>query len=184
MSISQKQIGRWLILILGTFISIVALIYVFKHLVGIELLLRKLNFWGPIFSISLYAILSISPIPSDALNIINGAIYGPIWGSLISWIGNNAAAMIEYYVGKNLSSASGFEQNKSKLPFGLSKLPADSPYLLIFGRMIPQYGGKVISLLAGLYHVPLKRYLWTSAVSNFFGSVIFALGGFGLINLL
>ena len=184
MAVTKKQISHGFILGVILTLSVIAIIYIFKYMNGLEDFISRLGLWGPLISIILYGILSVSPVPSDPLTVINGAIYGPIWGSLISWFGNNLAAMIEYYLAKNISQIGNFTIEKSKLPFGLNKLPVDSPYLLIFGRTIPQYGGKIISLLAGIYHVPIRRYIWTAAISNLMGSILFALGGFGLANLL
>ncbi|EKD99594.1 MAG: hypothetical protein ACD_22C00226G0006 [uncultured bacterium] len=44
------------------------------------------------------------------------------------------------------------------MPLGFSKMPVNSLGFLIFGRMIPGYGSKIISILAAFYKVPFGRY--------------------------
>ena len=35
-------------------------------------------------------------------------------------------------------------------------------------------------MMAGMYRVPILRYLWTTAIPIFCGAAVFAFGGFGL----
>jgi uncharacterized membrane protein YdjX (TVP38/TMEM64 family) len=43
--------------------------------------------------------------------------------------------------------------------------------------MVPGVGPKVVSFTAGIYRVPILRYLWTSALSVYLGAALFAFGG-------
>ncbi|MCL5970909.1 MAG: VTT domain-containing protein [Patescibacteria group bacterium] len=176
----DKKLQIWTLLSFA--LSVIIVVFVVKHLGGTENILRSVGIGGPLVSIALYGILSVTPITTDSLTIINGAMFGPFWGSLISWMGNNFASFIEYFIGHSISKASNFKKNKHKIPFGLGKLPADSVWFLILGRFIPGYGGKLISLIAGVCSVPLWRYTWTTAFTNLLGSILLALGGHGLVN--
>ena len=131
-------------------------------------------------SIFVYAALGTTFIPSEPLTLLIGAMFGPWVAVLVSWIGNTLAAIVEYYIGQRIGSAANFMEKKEKLPFGLGKLPVDSPWFLIGGSAIPLDGAKAISVVAGVYHVPMLRYLWTTAVTILFGSLVFSFGGFGL----
>jgi uncharacterized membrane protein YdjX (TVP38/TMEM64 family) len=138
---------------------------------------------GLLVSVLIYAILGASPIPSEPLTVLLSTVYGPFTATLVSGTGNVLAALIEYFIGMRISGASGFDERRAKLPFGLGKLPVDSPMFLIAARMLPGYGPKFVSLMGGIYRVPFYRYLWTAALPTFAGSAIFAYGGFGLIQL-
>ena len=178
-----KKHQAWLILGITVIASLGFVAYVAYYSNVITLALHKLGLFGPLLSILLYAILSASPIPSDPLTFINGAVFGPIWGSLISWTGNMVAAMIEYVIGAKIATFTDFKDKRNTLPFGLSKFPADSIWFLMFGRFIPEFGGKIVSLVGGLYHVPLWRYFWTAAIATLLGSILFASTGYGLVRL-
>jgi len=173
---------------LGTIFSIGFIIVVFYFLIkdihNIQSIILRSGVWAPIVAIFLYAVLSPTPISTDPITIIVGTIYGPLIGAVIAWIGNMLASFIEYYLGTRIHKVTNFDKTKKHLPFGLSKLPVNSPSFLILGRLIPFYGGKIISILAGIYKVPIMIYLWTTMVTNLLGSVILAFGGFHLINLL
>ncbi len=177
-------ISAWALLIIAIFVSVIAVIYVAKNGDDVQSFITKIGILGPAFSILLYAVLGASPIPSDPLSFINGAVFGPLWGTLISWAGNMVAAWMEYLIGAKISQVTEFEQKRQRLPWGLGKFPADSAWFLFLGRFIPEYGGKIVSIIGGLYRVPLWRYTWTAAISTLLGSALFALGGYGLVKLL
>jgi uncharacterized membrane protein YdjX (TVP38/TMEM64 family) len=50
--------------------------------------------------------------------------------------------------------------------------------------MIPGYGSKVISLIAGAEKINLKTYLWTSVVSGIFGAIVLSYGGVEILKYL
>lgn len=146
----------------------------------IKAFISQAGVWGLVISVFVYAALGTTFIPSEPLTLLLGAMFGPWIAMFTSWIGNTLAAVVEYYIGRRLGSAANFMERKEKLPFGLGKLPVDSPWFLIGGRAIPLYGAKAISVVAGVYHVPLYRYIWTTAVTILIGSLMFSFGGFGL----
>lgn len=146
----------------------------------IKTFISHAGIWGLVISIFVYAALGMTFIPSEPLTLLIGAMFGPWTAMIVSWIGNTLAAVVEYFIGQRIGSAANFLEKKEKLPFGLGKLPVDSPWFLIGGRAIPLYGAKAISVVAGVYHVPLFRYIWTTAVTILIGSLMFSFGGFGL----
>lgn len=180
MSVYKKSLNT--LLVLATFcLPIFLIIYFAKDLRNIEQYIPTTGILAPLISILLMGILSATPIPTDPIVILNGAIFGPFIGILVSWMGNNLAAIIEYFIGRFLGVATNFDKKKKKLPFGLGKFPVDSVWFLFFGRFIPQFGGKLVSVVAGLSHVKFSRYLWTAFLSNLLGSVLLAYGGYFLL---
>lgn len=163
----------------------IVLIIIFRNDIKyIEKLIPSTGILGPLVSIVLMGILSATPIPTDPIVILNGAIFGPWIGILVSWMGNNLASVIEYFLGRGLSQIADFEKIKRSLPFGLSNFSPDSIWFLLCGRFVPQVGGKIVSLAGGFYRVPIKRYLWTAFLSNLLGSIVLAYGGYSLLHTL
>jgi uncharacterized membrane protein YdjX (TVP38/TMEM64 family) len=175
---------KTVITIVITLLVMVGIGYVVKHDFGkIKTFIVNAGVWGILISVFLYAALGATFVPSEPLTLLITAIFGPLTAMFVSWIGNTMSAVVEYYIGKRIANASNFLDKKSSLPFGLGKLPIDSPWFLIGGRIIPLYGAKAISVVAGAYHVPLYRYIWTTAVTVLIGSAMFSFGGFGIFSL-
>ena len=171
-----------IIAIFGFLLSVALVVIIAKNIRDIEIFIRNTGVLGPFVSIFLYGLLSITPVPTDPITVINGALFGPIIGALVSWWGNNLASVLEYFLGRSINNLADFERIRKKLPFGLGKFPVDSVWFLLFGRFVPQVGGKIVSLVGGIYKVPLKRYIWTAFLSNLLGSMLLALGGWALLS--
>lgn len=164
--------------------SFALILFFSRHLDDTENLIRSIGWAGPLLAILIYGFLSLTPVSTDPLTLVSGALFGPFIGVLVSWMGNNLASFIEYFVGATLASVTDFEEKRAKLPFNLGRLPAASPYFLIFARLLPAYGGKIVSFIAGAYRVPLPLYTWTTFLTNFFGSLLLSLGGYSLLKSL
>ncbi len=184
MKVSYKKIRNLTLFAVSFLAPIFVIIYFAKDIRFLEKAIHSTGVAGPIISILLMGLLSATPIPTDPIVVLNGALFGPWIGILVSWMGNNLAAVIEYFIGIGIGKVSDFEKQKKNLPFGLDKFSPDSPIFLIFGRFIPQFGGKLVSVTSGVYRVKFSRYLWTAMLSNLVGSVFLAYGGHTLLRTL
>jgi uncharacterized membrane protein YdjX (TVP38/TMEM64 family) len=180
----KSNYKTWLLILVSFGLAILLVVYIARHRQAVEGFIKGLGVAGPLAVVGLYITLGASPIPSDPLTVINGAMFGPVVGGLLAWLGTTLAALVEYYIGTKIGDAADFEKKQDDLPLGLGKMPVDSVWFLLGGRMLTGAGSKVVSLLSGIYEVSLWRYLWTTALSTLWGAVVYALGGFGLLKLL
>lgn len=156
----------------------------FKETDKITNLILSVGLLAPFFTIIVLTVLGPTPIATDPIVMLMGITYGPFWGAVIGTIGNTLAMLVEYYFGYKLAEIFDYEKGKEKLPKFIQKFPIDSWVFLIFGRMIPGYGSKVISLIAGAEKINLKTYLWTSVVSGIFGAIVLSYGGVEILKYL
>lgn len=168
------------IIIFSVLIMVLAAVVFTTDMNNIKAFIGRAGAWGVLISILIYALLGLTLIPSEPLTLFIGALFGPWLAMLIAGTGNTLSAFVEYYLGTHIGTATNFVEQKKKLPFGLGKLKVESPMFLIGARMIPGYGPKVVSMMAGIYHVPVLRYLWTTAIPIFTGAALFAFGGRGI----
>lgn len=182
-SMNLKRNLNTFFLILGSLFVLIGMYFIARNFRDVDSVIRSSGMAGPIVAIILFCIFALTPIPAEPLTLFCVFFFGPILGSCITWLGGTLAALIEYRFGLHMRKIANIENAIKKLPFGLGKMPVSSPYFLIFGRLIPGYGGKIISLVAGIHHVPLRRYLWTTALTTLIGSVILAFGGYHVLNL-
>ncbi len=179
----NNNLRTWLIILISFGLAIMMVVYVARHQQMVKAFIRSLGLAGPLAIVVLYAMLGASPVPADPLTLINGAVFGPLLGGLIAWIGTTLAALVEYYIGTRIGDAADFEEKRKDLPLGLGDMPVDSVWFLLGGRMLTSAGSKAVSFLSGIYSVSLWRYTWTTAASTLLGALLFALGGFGLLKL-
>lgn len=183
-NMDKKSIKNTLIVFASFGVAIFCVYYVARNRDSVEAFIRQLGPAGPLASLALYAVLGLSPVPADPLTLINGAVFGPLGGGALAWAGTTIAALVEYYMGTRIAGAAKFERRRAELPWGLDRLPVESIWFLVGGRTLTGVGSKFVSYMSGIYRVPLRRYLWTTALAMLFGAALFALGGFGLLNIL
>jgi uncharacterized membrane protein YdjX (TVP38/TMEM64 family) len=172
---SENNRTQTVLFLVFTILIVVGIIYfVPRNLTQIEAYIATNGLWGMLVAVLLYGLLGLTLIPS---------LFGPWTATLSAGVGNTLAAVVEYHLGSRLNKMTHFVEKKEKLPLGLGKLPVTAPSFLIFARMIPGYGPKAVSVLAGVYRVPMFLYVWTSVIPTFAGAAIFAFGGSGLVGL-
>jgi uncharacterized membrane protein YdjX (TVP38/TMEM64 family) len=181
--VGNKKSRPITILVVSVLVIIILVFFLSKDMEKVKDFIRNSGYWGLVICIGLYGLLGATPIPSEPLTVLISTIYGPIQATIVAGLGNMTAAFLEYYLGANIGDVASFVERKEKLPWGLGKLPINSAIFLILGRMLPGYGPKFVSVLSGVYRVPILRYLWTSAIPTFIGAAIFAYGGFGASSL-
>lgn len=180
----EQNKNNTLRVLLIVIICVVVLVFVLsRQMEDVREFIRRSGWIGMLVSILLYGVLGASPIPSEPLTVLLSTLYGPLNATLVAGIGNVLAALIEYFIGERIGNVADMVKRKEKLPLGLGKFPIDSPAFLITARMLPGYGPKFVSLMSGMFKVPLWRYIWTTAIPTFIGAAIFAYGGFGILQI-
>jgi len=181
---SKKRKIFWYVL---TVLAYVSIAYGLLKLVGSPQLLgaiRKYGIFGAILSLLIYALLGFTPVTPEPLAVADGVIFGPFWGFMINWVGYTVGAMVEFYLGKGLNKAANLRSRIENFPFGISKLPVDSWWFLILGKLTPLEGGKVANIIAGAYSVPLIKQFWSAVITAWPGALILSYGGNQIILLL
>lgn len=171
----KKKAAFWTIA--GLIVTGFLVAFALKNLESLESTLRSSGVWAPLIIILLYVLFSLTPVPTDSLTIISGAVFGIFFGTLIATVGNTLAALMEYFFGLKVRDATGTKGKTFKIPIIKKQFPINSIPFLIFGRFLPGYGGKIVSIMGGMYKVPLWRYTWTAAFSNLCGALMFSYGG-------
>jgi uncharacterized membrane protein YdjX (TVP38/TMEM64 family) len=106
----------------------------------------------------------IAPLPMNAVTITNALVFGPVWGSILSWFSTVLGASLCFFlsktfgkpfahkvVGTSLAKAEGFFRK-----YGL--------HAMFLVRMMPFVPFDAISYGAPLVGVPFSRFLLATAV--------------------
>jgi uncharacterized membrane protein YdjX (TVP38/TMEM64 family) len=180
---NKSNASHWISLGITLVLVVAAVALLTNEMEQVRAFIAGSGWIGLAAAVLIYGLLGASPIPSEPLTVLLSTIFGPLSATLVSGLGNLLAALIEYYIGTRIANVTSFARQREKLPFGLGKVPVESPVFLLVARMLPGYGPKFVSLIGGVYRVPLYRYLWTAAIPTFLGSAIFAYGGLEVIKM-
>jgi uncharacterized membrane protein YdjX (TVP38/TMEM64 family) len=152
--VAHKRIITALEIILISLAFYGAYRYTSSELAQIKTFIVNSGPYGILLSMVFLGMLGATPIPAEPFTILLSTIYGPFWAMIATAVGTLFSALV------------------------------DSPAFLIGARVIPGYGSKFVSLISGLYRVPLLRFIWTTFIATLLGAAITAYGGYKLVTLL
>lgn len=135
---------------------------VVSHRPWVEQLLADLGPFAMPLAVLVFAIVASAPFSvTDALAIMNGVLFGPVWGSVVNAIGLVLAAMIGYAIALRTSDAFDVKKNVQRLPPWARRFRIGSPMFLIVVRIIPGLGGTIATQTAAALRVPIFRQIYT-----------------------
>ena len=143
--------------------------------------LAELGFWAYVVAPLLMTIVAVLPIPAEAPAMANGVIFGPIIGSLITWIGALAGAWISYEIAHTWGRPIAERMVGSERLEKVDHLAEDAGWWgLLVLRFIPVVAFTALNWGAGLCVVPRWRFLWTTVLGITPGVIVFTSTGVGL----
>lgn len=162
----MRPIGRRLAGIGLLALSFALAAFVIRDQPRIEHLIRSV---GPGVALpaatAIFALVASAPFSvTDALAIMNGAVFGPFWGSIVNAVGIIAAAAFGYWINRHASHLLDLEAALARLPAWVKRFKIGSPMFLIAVRVIPGFGGTVATASAAAFRVPVWIHIFTMSV--------------------
>ncbi len=121
--------------------------------------LERAGIWAPIIYIVIYTIATILVLPSTALNLAGGAIFGPWIGTLWTSLAAIIAAIIAFYYSRTV----GREWISQKLAGRWQAMDAEMRqgglFYMFAIRLLPIIPYGLVNFAAGLTSVSFKDYL-------------------------
>ncbi len=131
----------------------------------VESYLGAIGFAAYPIAVVVFALVASAPFSvTDALAVMNGVIFGPLWGSVVNVFGIVLAAIVGYVIAMRTSKLLDLEAQIEKLPSWVRRFRIGSPAFLIMVRVIPGIGGTVATQTAAALKVPIIVHIWTMAV--------------------
>jgi uncharacterized membrane protein YdjX (TVP38/TMEM64 family) len=128
----------------------------------VEHLLTSLGPFAMPLAILILAVVASAPFSvTDALAVMNGVLFGPLWGSVVNALGIVLAAVIGYVVALRTCALLDIEGQVQKLPKWVRRFQIGSPMFLIAVRIIPGLGGTIATQTAAALRVPIFRQIYT-----------------------
>ncbi len=136
--------------------------FVVSHRPWVEHLLAEIGPFAMPLAVLVFAIVASAPFSvTDALAIMNGVLFGPVWGSVVNAVGLVLAAIIGYVVALRTSAAFDVKKNVERLPPWARRFKIGSPMFLIVIRVIPGLGGTIATQTAAALRVGYFRQIYT-----------------------
>jgi uncharacterized membrane protein YdjX (TVP38/TMEM64 family) len=158
LSVLLRRLGA-LALLAGSF-TLAALVIKFQP--GVEHMIRTIGPLAYPLAVLIFAVVASAPFSvTDALAIMNGAIFGPVNGALVNAIGLVFAALAGYWINTHATHMLDLDTYLQRLPSWVKRFRVGSPAFLLAVRIIPGFGGTVATASAAAFRVPVWVHVWT-----------------------
>ena len=127
--------------------------------------LRSWGMWGVVGSVGLMMIHSFIPFPAELLACANGMVYGPVWGTVITWTGAMLGAVIAFALARRLGRPFVEHMVAQRDWHVLDNWAAEKGWrVVLIARFVPVIAFNLINYAAGLVRLTWWQFLWTTGV--------------------
>jgi len=128
-------------------------------------LIQSWGVWGVAATILLMVAHSFVPFPAEFVAIAAGMIYGPFWGTIITWVGAMLGAWLSFGLarrcGRPLVEALVSKRYSSRLDEWAA---SQGPSTLFVSRLIPVIAFNLINYAAGLTTMRWWTFTWVTGL--------------------
>ncbi len=121
--------------------------------------------WGVIASIALMVLHSFVPFPAELVAIVNGMVYGPVWGTVITWAGAMLGALAAFalvrMLGRPFVRRLLAEESVRRMDQWVARYGAGA---LLFSRFVPVIAFNLINYAAGLTNMSWWTFIWMTGL--------------------
>ena len=131
----------------------------------IESTIKSWGPWGVAASVGLMVVHSFVPFPAEFLAVANGMVFGPFWGTVVTWVGAMLGAILAFglvrWLGRPFVEVAVARHHWESLDEWSEH---EGPYVVLVSRLIPVIAFNLINYAAGLSRISWWNFLWTTAV--------------------
>ncbi len=134
----------------------------------IEGMVAQIRSWGPwavLASITLMVVHSFLPLPAEIITLANGMVFGPFWGTVISWVGAMLGAISTFGLVRLLGRPFVFRMLSDDQVHRLSEWSsARGGMALLIGRLIPLIAFNLLNYSAALTDISWWTFIWATGL--------------------
>ncbi len=132
---------------------------------AVEAEIEAFGMWGVAGSILLMVLHSFVPFPAELVAMANGMLYGPVWGTLITWVGAMLGAHLAFglarWLGRPFVHALVNERHHAAIDRWAARQGAG---VLLFSRFVPVISFNLINYAAGLTAISWWTFTWATGL--------------------
>lgn len=144
---------------------------VFHHLgkidpIQIQYFLHESGSWAPVAYVSIYVLATVLVLPSTALNLTGGAIFGTVSGTFWTSVGALLAAVISFSLSRTVSRNFLSKRLEGKWQLLDAELRQGGLFYMFAIRLIPIMPYGLVNFVAGLTSINFRDYFIGTALGT------------------
>ena len=175
MTLKQGLVGLTLICLVATALAM--------YLIGgispdqLQGWLQQAGGWAPAIYIAVYVVATILVLPSTALNLTGGAIFGPWWGTLWTGIGAMVAAIVAFAFTRTIGREVIARRLAGRWQAMDAEMRQGGLFYMFAIRLLPIIPYGLVNFAAGLTSISFRDYVVGTALGTLPGVLPFVLIG-------
>ena len=137
-----------------------------------------LGAWGPLAFDTLYALATPAFLPGALFSLAGGALFGPIWGSVLNLVGATIGAGVAFLVARYLAGDWVTRRSGGFLTRLIAGVDAQGWRFVALLRLVPLFPFNLTNYALGLTRIRFITYLGTSFVCMAPGAVAYTWLGY------
>lgn len=172
---NARQVLPRLVLLAGVIVAIIwaALNRDQLDLDALDAWLSGLGFVAPLAYLGLYAVGTIAFLPGALFALAGGALFGPVWGSLLNLVGATIGASIAFLIARYLAGDWVAARSGGRLKRLIEGVEAEGWRFVAFVRLVPLFPFNLTNYALGLTRINFWSYAITSFIAMAPGAIAY-----------
>jgi uncharacterized membrane protein YdjX (TVP38/TMEM64 family) len=133
-----------------------------------------------LLALGVMVIVALIPFPAEAPAMLNGVVFGPVTGTVVTWTGGKLGAWLSFEIARRWGRPVVGRLLPDRSLDNVGRvLDGAGWWGLILARLTPVIAFTALNWGGGLAGVPRSRFLWTTAIGILPGAILFTASGSG-----
>ncbi len=141
-------------------------------------LFNELGAWGWLLFILLYALGTVLFFPGSLLTLAGGALFGPLWGTLLNLSAATLGATLAFQLARYLAADWVEQKTRGRLQQLKSGVENEGWRFVIMVRLIPLFPFNLLNYALGLTRIRLSHYMIASYIGMLPGALAYTYLGY------
>ncbi len=153
----------------------------YREALNTESLQAWLAQWGvvaPLIFMLIYAVATVFFLPGSLLTLAGGALFGPLWGTLINLTGATLGATLAFLVARYLGAEWVEKKSGERLARIQAGVEAEGWRFVAFTRLVPLFPFNLLNYALGLTRIRLLHYIIASYLCMLPGAIAYTYLGY------
>ena len=170
------RLGAGLLLLAGILIAV----QYREHLdpAALEAWIGDFGVAAPLVFIGVYAIASVLFLPGMVMTLAGGALFGPVWGTLINLIGATLGATLAFLIARYLGADWVERKLGGRLKQVVAGVEAEGWRFVAFVRLVPLFPYNLLNYALGLTRIRLVAYVLATFICMAPGALAYTYVGY------
>jgi uncharacterized membrane protein YdjX (TVP38/TMEM64 family) len=144
--------------------------------------LRSWGRWAALGSIALMIAHSFVPFPAEIITLANGMVFGPLWGSVITWVGAMLGAISTFGLVRLLGRPFVHRMlSDSQLRRLAEWSSTQGGMALLVARLVPVIAFNLLNYAAALTEISWWTFIWATGIGILPLTILLNVGGASIL---